>query len=220
MPLSTRQPVQTSPADRRWSSTALQPRTRAHEGLSLWQEMKQTATTLAGTLAVLWAVQLVNIGGWLNGLGLLPRSLSGLVGIVTWPFLHGGWLHLIGNTLGILTIGALVLLRSRRHFWQVAITGTLLGGAGVWLFGREVVHIGASGVIFAWLGYLLTTGFFERRIGAMLLSGVAFLAFGGALWGLLPVMPGVSFEGHLFGFAAGVVAARALAREERGLLPP
>jgi membrane associated rhomboid family serine protease len=208
----------------RWVDTAANvdgPLTRpsesraAREGLKA--EAKLLATSLGGTLAVLWAVQLVNFlgGQWLNTFGILPRTLSGLVGILTWPFLHGGWLHLISNTIGILTIGVMVLLRDRTHFWRVAILGTLLGGVGVWLFGRSAFHVGASGVLFAWLGYLLTTGIFERRIVPILTSVVAFVFFGGMLWGVLPTMPGVSFEGHLFGFIAGVISARILARESR-----
>lgn len=167
--------------------------------------------TIGGTLAVLWVIQIINVSGWLNSFGIFPRTLSGLVGLVTAPFLHGGFGHLIANTIGILTVGAMVVLRSRRHFVQVAVIGAILGGGLVWLFGRSAYHVGASGVLFAWLGYLLTTGIFERRLLSIATSVLAFIFFGGMVWGVLPTLPGVSWESHLFGFLAGVVAARALA---------
>ncbi len=177
--------------------------------------------TVGITLAVVWGVSALNLltAGWLNNFGILPRTFSGLFGILLWPFLHGGFFHLLGNTIGYLTLGTVVLARNPRHYWFVTAAGTLLGGLGVWLFARGNIHIGASGVIFSYLGYLFATGIFERRLGAIALSAASIFLFGGMLVGLLPVTPGVSFEGHLAGFAAGAFSAWYIARTERRQLP-
>lgn len=182
----------------------------------LVQSAKRIALTLASILAVLWGVGIVNalLGGALNVAGITPRAWVGLPGVLLWPFLHGGIAHLLANTFGLLFVGTAVLLRNERHFWFVTVVSTLLGGIGVWLFARDALHIGASGVIYGYLGYLFATGIFTRRAGAIAVSAVSILLWGGMLWGLLPLMPGVSFEGHIFGFLAGVVAARSLAKDD------
>lgn len=189
--------------------------TAAHERAELRRELRRATRILGGVLLLLWGVfvvDLVAFGGNLWRLGILPRSVSGLRGILLAPFLHIGMLHLVANSIGLLLVGTLVLFREERFFWAVTAIGALVGGAGTWLFGGTAVHAGASGVIFAYLGYLLLAGVFERRIGSVILSAVAAFLYGGMLIGLLPGQPGVSWEGHLFGFVGGVVAARVLAR--------
>ena len=187
----------------------------AHERAELRRELGRAARILGGALLLLWGVFVVNLllfGGDLLALGVLPRTIAGLRGILFMPLLHGSLAHLVGNSLGILLVGTLVMFREERHFWAVTAIGALVGGLGTWLFGRPAVHIGASGLVFAYLGYLLLAGLFERRIGSVILSSVAAVLYGGMLVGLLPGTPGVSWEGHLFGFVGGVVAARVLAR--------
>ena len=117
----------------------------------------------------------------------------------------------LANTVGVLIFGGIVALRSRAHFWTVTIIGALASGIGTWLFGRPAVHIGASGVVFAYFGYLLFTGFFERRIASLLLSIAVFIVWGPTIYGVLPIERDISWEGHLFGFIGGIVAAWALA---------
>ncbi len=170
--------------------------------------------TLLAFAAVMWAEEIVDLflGGALDALGIRPRSALGLVGIPLAPFLHVGFGHLIANTVPFLVLGWLVLVRETWHFWAVTIGVTLLGGLGVWLVGApNSVHLGASGLVFGFLGYLMLGGFFERRVGTIIGSIVVTFVFGGLLWGVLPGMPGVSWESHLFGFLAGAVMARALA---------
>jgi membrane associated rhomboid family serine protease len=105
------------------------------------------------------------------------------------------------------------MFRERWHFALVTVMAMLLGGLGVWTFGATgSVHIGASGVIFGYLGFLLLSGFFERRFGAILVSLGVGVAYGGLVWGVLPSRPGISWEGHLFGFLAGILAAYVAAR--------
>jgi membrane associated rhomboid family serine protease len=191
---------------------------RGRDSRDSWSAVKADvagyARLLAGIVLLLWAVLAIDLllGGSLRGLGIRPRQAAGLIGIPLHPFLHVGVFHLLMNTIGIVVLGGLLLLRDERDFWLATALGVVVGGTGTWLLGSPGIHIGASGVVFAYFGYLLTTGLFERRIGALLLSTLVFLAWGGLLLGLLPGQRGISWEGHLFGFLAGVLVARLRAR--------
>jgi membrane associated rhomboid family serine protease len=140
--------------------------------------------------------------------GIQPRTLDGLRGIAIAPLLHRGFTHLASNTIPFLIFGWLTLLLSMRDFIVVTVLAMLVSGLGVWLLGApQSVHLGASGVIFGYLGYLLVRGYFRRSVGAILLSLLLGGLYGSMLWGLLPLQAGVSWEGHLFGFLGGVLAA-------------
>jgi membrane associated rhomboid family serine protease len=175
-------------------------------------ELQARITLLAGFIGIIWLVELVDLfllRGALDAAGIRPRDPDALWGIVWAPFLHGGLPHLIANTVPLLVLGWLVLLRRRADFLVVTALVIVVGGLGVWLFGRpQTIHIGASGVVFGYLGYLFLRAWFERSPTAMLLALVAGVLYGGALWGVLPGQRGISWEGHLFGFAAGGVTAR------------
>lgn len=182
---------------------------------------QRRAATVGTFLAVIWITWAVNgllFGGRLLNLGIFPRRIGGLVGIVTAPFLHANLGHLWSNTLGILVLGGLLIVRNEGAFWVVSIFGALAAGVGTWIIGRgDAVHVGASGVIFAYFGYLLFAGVFERRIGSMFLSVVVFLVWGGMLWSVLPGAGAgvISWEGHLCGLAGGALSAKLLAGERR-----
>jgi membrane associated rhomboid family serine protease len=121
------------------------------------REFRSALTTLLVVVALLWVVHLVNVAlfeGRLVQWGVEPRSARGLPGIVLHPFLHGSWAHLISNSIGFLMLGGLVLLRESRDFWTVSLLATLAGGIGIWLVGRPGPHVGVSGVIFGYFGYL------------------------------------------------------------------
>jgi membrane associated rhomboid family serine protease len=185
---------------------------------ALASDLRRTICILGGALAVLWLVLLANavfFDGQLARFGIVPRTVDGLRGIAFAPFLHAGITHLVANTVGLLIFGGLVLLRNETDFWLVTLIGALVGGFGTWLFGRPLIHIGASGVIFAYFGYLLSTGIFERRLGAILLSLLAVFGWGGLIYGVLPGQPGVSWESHLFGVVGGACAAWLIARKRR-----
>ncbi len=152
----------------------------------------------------------------LDNEGIRPWSLDGLVGILWAPLLHGGWGHLIANTIPFLVLGFLAMAGGIRQFVVVTALIWLLGGLGVWLAGGlGMVHIGASGLIFGWLGFLLARGFFARSGRQILLAVVLFFFWGGLLWGVLPLQSGVSWQGHLFGALAGVLAAWLVAGADR-----
>jgi membrane associated rhomboid family serine protease len=188
------------------------------ETKSLGRDFRRWMRTIVFFIAVIWVVGLLDafvFGGRLMAFGILPRTERGLWGILLAPLLHGSIGHLIANTTGILIFGGLVILRSDVHFWVVTLVGGLASGFGTWLFGRPAFHIGASGVIFAYFGYLLFTGWFERRLGSLALSVLVLLFWGSTLFGILPVQRTISWEGHLFGLLGGVASAWLLARRHR-----
>ena len=168
---------------------------------------------------VLWAVELVNffLGHRLNEYGLVPRTVLGLRGIPLSPLLHGGFGHLIANTVPLLILGGLVAVRGQANFLSVTGFPILVGGTGLWLIGRPwpwddlelVVHVGASGLVFGYFGYLVARGWYERSVLAILVALAVIVVFGwGILFGLLPTAGFVSWEGHLCGLLAGLLMAR------------
>jgi membrane associated rhomboid family serine protease len=168
--------------------------------------------------ALLWVIEFYDqaTGGHLDADGIVPRSESGLDGILWAPLLHHGWTHLIANTLPFLIFGFLVLANGIGRFVLVTAIVWLLGGLGVWLVAPDAtVTIGMSGVIFGWLAYLLVRGFFARSGAQVLLAVALFFFWGGILLGVLPGQEGVSWQGHLFGALAGVFAAWLVAPRRR-----
>lgn len=174
--------------------------------------VKQQVTTLGTGVGAFWVVFVVNtmLGGFLTQFGVIPRSVVGLRGLLFAPFLHGNLAHLISNTLPFLALGWMVMLRDARHFWPVTLLAALGAGLGAWLFGAPgSVHIGASGVIFGYLGFLLLAGLYTRSLGSILLSLVTAVLWGGLVVGMNPNQPGVSWQAHVGGFIGGILAARA-----------
>ena len=164
---------------------------------------------LAALVAVIWAVELVNtlLGHRLNEYGLLPRTMEGLRGIPLSPLLHGDFGHLLSNTMPLLILGGLIAVRGRSNFLLVTVFIILAGGAGVWVAGRSVLHIGASGLVFGYFGYLAARGVYERSILSIVVALAVIGVFGGGmLFGIWPVGARVSWEGHLCGLIAGIVA--------------
>ena len=174
-------------------------------------------------VGLVWFVFLVHwliaervISGGLNSWGLAPRDPGHLVGILTMPFLHGGWSHLIGNTLP-LTVLLCLLAGSRANTLIVVPTVTLAGGLLLWCFGRAtgsdgaaLVHVGASGLIYGLMTFLIVGGFREQRVRELLIAILVGVLYGGTLLtGVIPagVAKGVSWDGHLAGATGGVIAA-------------
>lgn len=168
------------------------------------------AAALAAIVALLWAVHLLNwiVGYGLNpAFGLISRYLGGLDGVIALPLQHGSFAHLMGNTPPLLVMGGLLVATSTRALLPVSAVLIGFGGGLVWLFGSSAIHIGASGLVFGWFGFLVARGFVDRSLitlGAALVVGVLYSSI---LWGVLPGQPGVSWEAHLFGVIAGVAAA-------------
>ncbi len=183
---------------------------------ALVAETRARAGLIARWTALLWAIEIVDlvvVHGGLDAFGVRPRVVSGLLGIPLMPLLHGGLPHLIANTVPFIILGWLTTSRKRMDFWVVGAVSTLTAGLLAWVFGAAgSVHIGASGVVFGFLGFLMGRGFWERKAGAVVLSLLVTLTFGGMLWGMVPVLAGVgiSWEGHLGGFLGGLLCARTL----------
>lgn len=142
--------------------------------------------------------------------GIYPRKLSGLTGIVASPFLHYGWEHLITNMISLLFLGGITAVFYPKFFLKVTLLVILLGGTGVWLIGRSAVHVGASGLIFGYFGFLISRGIYERTFSAIVISILVIIIYGGMIYGLFPLSPYVSWEAHFCGFLAGILAARVI----------
>jgi membrane associated rhomboid family serine protease len=144
---------------------------------------------------------------WAAQLGLVPRKLSGLVGLITAPFVHANIAHFAANLPPFLVLGGLVLRHDQPHFIEAGVTLALAQGGLLWLFGRNASHVGMSGVIFGFLGYLLAIAWFTRTASDLLVAGGVMLVYGSMLAGLKPVRDGTSWEGHLFGLLVGIARA-------------
>jgi membrane associated rhomboid family serine protease len=182
-------------------------------------EIGTQAKILGSFVAIFWVVEIVDrfiFRGALDRFGIQPHSFVGLRGILFAPFLHGNFAHLIGNTIPFLILGWLVMLQETSDFFIVTLTTMFVGGMGVWVFGSpSSIHIGASILIFGFLGFLLFRGYFQRNLPSIAISIVVALLYGGLIWGVLPLDPRISWQGHLFGFIGGAIAAKAIAREKK-----
>ncbi|WP_293055488.1 rhomboid family intramembrane serine protease [Mycobacterium sp.] len=182
--------------------------------------------TIVGFVALLYVAELVDqlSGHHLDRDGIRPLEAAGLWGVIVAPLLHASWQHLIANTGPALILGFLVTLTGlSRFFWTTAIVW-IAGGLGTWLIGNigstcgETDHIGASGLIFGWLTFVVVFGFFTRSVRQIVTGIVVLFGYGGVLWGAVPVLDGcggVSWQGHLCGALAGLLAAYLLSGPER-----
>ncbi len=178
---------------------------------SVFQSIRSHAFILFGFLAVMWALEIwdhvVPVSG-LDHYGIRPRSIPGLFGVALAPFLHGGFGHLIANSFPFIILGGIVMLGGLQVFWSVTVFVIAVGGLAIWLVAPDYsIHIGASGLVFGYLGFLLSRGFFERSFFWSLVAIVVLVLYGGLVFGVFPGQQGISWQSHLFGFIAGVLAA-------------
>lgn len=176
---------------------------------------RESAEILRDCVILTWVVSIANML-LANGLGkifgLRPRRLIGLLGIPFSPLLHRDIAHLVANTLPFLVLGWFILvqgeLASSSSFYTITVTILLIGGLGTWLFGRDAIHLGASGLIFGYIGFLLINGYQVQTLITIGFAMIAFLMYGSQLRSMLPSSSkdAVSWEGHLFGFIGGIVA--------------
>ena len=157
----------------------------------------------------MWIVFLTGVILNLNmdRLGILPRHLSGLIGIVTGPFIHAGFSHIISNTIPLVILGWIIFFFYPKSAYRSFALIYLLTDSLVWLFAREVYHIGASGIVYGFVSFLFFSGIFRRDNKSVALALLVTFLYGGIVWGVLPGQKGISWESHLFGAIAGVFAA-------------
>lgn len=166
-------------------------------------------------LAGLWALELVDqvSGNALDSFGIAAREVDGLPEILTAPWLHAGWQHLASNSVPFFVLGFLVLLSGVVRWVVSSLTSVVSSGLFAWLLTPAgTIVLGASGLIFGWLTYLIVRGLWSRRPGQVAVGVLVLLVYGGLIWGVLPGAAGISWQAHLGGAVGGVVAAWALHR--------
>ena len=165
--------------------------------------------------AIMVAIHLVDLvlGGFLKSFGIHPREIGSAYTIATAPWLHADFGHLGNNLTAFLVLGSLCVLNGVRYFVKASLLIIAISGALVWLFGREATHIGASGWIFGLWSLTIALAWYDRSLRNFVISiGVIFF-YGGMVIGILPGSPTISFESHLFGAIAGVMAASILSNQ-------
>ncbi len=190
-------------------SGLLLPRDHRRESWAL--ALRRNAGFLASLVLLVWVLEILEfiLPGSFDPFGIRPRTFGGITGIAFAPFLHGSFGHLASNTVPFLVLGGIVLMGGRELFVRVSIVILALSGAALWLLGpANTNHIGASMLIFGYLGFLIARGFVERSRTWTFVSIGVLVLYGGMIGGLLPGQPGISWQGHLFGFIAGIIAAR------------
>jgi membrane associated rhomboid family serine protease len=180
--------------------------------------------TIVSFVVLLYVIEIFDSlsGHHLDDNGIRPLETDGLTGIIFAPLLHSNWQHLIANTGPALILGFLMTLAGVSRFIFATAIIWILGGFGTWLIGNtgappgvETNHIGASGLIFGWLTFLIVFGFFTRKVWEIVVGVIVLVVYGGVLLGVLPGTFGVSWQGHLCGAVAGVIAAYLLSGPER-----
>lgn len=180
----------------------------------------ERGTVIALICAVMIGIHLVDIllGGWLKSFGIQPRNVGSAYTVVTAPWLHSNFAHLGSNLSAFIVLAALCLINGVRYFAKASLLIILIGGALVWLFGRSANHIGASGWIFGLWSLAIATAWYDRSYRNLVIAlGVLFF-YGGLIWGVFPTQSSISFEGHLFGAIAGVLAASTLSRKPQQIV--
>lgn len=178
--------------------------------------------TIAGVSAAMIAVHAVNLftGGTLSNYGIEPREIGGAYTIATAPLIHADAAHLGSNLAAFVVLGSLVLLQGLRYFAKASLLIILVGGALVWLFGRPGDHIGASGWIFGLWSLVIALAWFDRSPRNIAIALAVVFFYGGMVFGVLPTASYISFESHLFGAIAGVIAAFTLSKKPVEIVAP
>ena len=187
--------------------------------------VRAAGITVGAFAVLLTVVQLVNVltDNSLVRYGIQPRSVDGLIGILTAPFIHASWSHLLANLVPVLVLGFLVMVGSVRQFVAVTVLVWLISGCGVWLIApANTDTVGASGLVFGWLAYLIARGVFTRSWKHILLGLVLLALYGSVFWtGIVTIavrdisgVVTVSWQAHLFGALAGVLAGFLVAKAD------
>lgn len=177
--------------------------------LFIADQIQSNLEILAWITLILWGVFFINqaLGQRLLFLGIIPRKIYGLPGILFAPFLHANFNHLFFNTIPLLVLSAFLLVRGLPYFIFATFLITVISGFLIWLFAKPGLHVGASAVVTGYWGLLVTGIYQEGSATAILLGVVSLYYFAGIFFGIFPSKRGVSWEGHLFGLIAGIATA-------------
>lgn len=159
--------------------------------------------------AILWIVYIASLVANINldWMGILPRNLLGVLGIVTGPVVHANFSHLLSNTFPLIILGWAIFYFYPKVSYKAFLVVYILTGVFVWLFARQVYHIGASGIVYGFVSFLFFSGIFRKDNKSIAIALIIIFLYGGIVWGILPGQKGISWESHLFGGIAGVIAA-------------
>jgi len=158
----------------------------------------------------LWAVHLIKLSTnlYLGNYGLLPREMDGLIGILTAPFIHGSFQHLMSNSVPLFVMTLMIIFFYKRIAYQSMLLIYILTGLAVWAFARgNVIHIGASGVVYGLVSFVFWTGIFRRNVKSIMLALIIVFLYSGLFIGVMPNQKGISWESHLFGGLVGILVA-------------
>jgi len=172
-------------------------------------EIKKTGVQVLYFVAALWAIRIIDtlIPFSLTQFGIVPRTLSGLIGIVLAPLLHGNFFHLMSNTIPIFVLLLAAFVFYKKEAPTVIAFSVIMGGLLVWIFGRSASHVGISGLIYSLAAFLITAGFLKKDFKSVIVSVIIVIMYGGLIWGIFPGRFWVSWEGHMFGALVGVFIA-------------
>ena len=157
----------------------------------------------------LWIVKIIELTSGLSFVefGIYPRHINGLQGVLFSPFIHSDFNHLISNSLPFFILGFMLIYFYRRISYRIFFLLYILSGISTWIMGREAWHIGASGVVYAMATFHFVSGIIRSDVRLLTLSAIVVFLYGGLVWGLLPIRPEISWEGHLSGAIFGVALA-------------
>lgn len=178
----------------------------------LLSKVLHTAVAMGLFVIALWVIHFVDTVLLHDGLkkrfGLHPRAKFNPLSILISPFLHVDRRHLAANSIPLFVLGSLVMIQGQLLFWIITLVIILIAGLGIWLFGQpNTQHMGASGLILGYFGYLLASVFFAPDLATILVAVVVAVLYLGLIWQVIPLKKGISTTGHLFGFLGGIVAA-------------
>ena len=178
---------------------------------TVFTRLRDQAYFIFGVLGIFWFVELIDLvtGQSLEVIGgIRPREITGLIGIPLAPFLHGNWAHLMGNSIPFIVLGGLVIISSNhKQFVSVSCIIALIAGLGTWTFAKGGYHIGASSLIFGYLGFLLWRAWFGRNFAWTAVAILAGFLYGSIIITLFKTQTGISWSGHAFGLIGGILAA-------------
>lgn len=199
-------------------TTAVRPRRADPTPVQRGQTRASGFALLLAITSVMWLVEIVNSldSGALDGDGLYPRNFDRIWGILTFPFIHASFTHLFDNTIPFLFLGAFIALRGAARLGFITAFVIVVGGLGTWLISPAFPPtVGASGLVFGYAAYLLARGFFDRRLWELVVGGIVAVIWGAALISSLVPHSNISWQAHLCGGIAGILAAWILSTRDR-----